>query len=42
MAARERRPLNDNDVIVYVATLIFIIMIVAINALAGCTCSPAY
>ena len=44
MAARERRPLDDNDVIAYVATLIFIVMIAAIltNALTGCTTLVAY
>lgn len=44
MAARERRPLDDNDVVAYVATLIFIIIIATIltNALCGCTTSIAY
>lgn len=44
MAARERRPMDDNEVIAYVATLIFIVAILAIAAhtLTGCTTSLAY
>lgn len=44
MAARERRPLDDNDVIAYVATLVFIVMVLAIvtHTLTGCTTLVAY
>ena len=44
MAAQERRPPTDGEVIEYIATLFFIVMVLSIitNALSGCTTALAY